>query len=135
MKPTTYFAIVEPTKSGYSLYFPDLLGCATCGRTIEEILINGKEVLGLHLWGMEKDNDKIPEPTTPPFINEETEENSFVMPITVYMPLVRNELETKSVKKTLTIPYWLNEEAERAGINFSQVLQGALKEKLNINNF
>ncbi len=131
MKSTTYFAIVEPTKSGYSLYFPDLLGCITCGETIEETLKNAEEVLGLHLWGMEKDNEEIPEPTKPPFLDEEMEENSFIMPITVYMPLVKNEIESRAVKKTLTIPYWLNVEAEKAGVNFSQVLQVALKEKLN----
>ena len=131
MKSTTYFAIVEPTKTGYSLYFPDLLGCITSGTTIEETLKNGEESLGLHLWGMEKDNDLIPEPTKPPFLDEEIEEGSFVMPITVYMQLVKNEIETKAIKKTLTIPYWLNVEAEKAGINFSQVLQVALKEKLN----
>lgn len=132
MKATTYFAIVEPTNTGYSLYFPDILGCISTGNTIEQVLKNGEEALGLHLWGMEKDNEIIPKPTTPPFLNEEIEEGSFITPITVYMQLVRNEIETKAVKKTLTIPYWLNVEAERAGINFSQVLQVALKEKLNI---
>ena len=45
---------------------------------------------------------------------------------------LKDEIETKAVKKTLTIPYWLNVEAEKAGINFSQVLQVALKEKLNV---
>ena len=132
MKPTTYFSVIEPTKTGYSLYFPDLLGCITCGKSLEETLKNAEEALGLHLWGMEKDNEEIPKPTTPPFLNEEMEENSFIIPITVYMALVKDEIETKAVKKTLTIPYWLNVEAEKAGINFSQVLQVALKEKLNV---
>ncbi|MNO03816.1 hypothetical protein D3C81_2246350 [compost metagenome] len=45
---------------------------------------------------------------------------------------VRNEMKNKAVKKTLTIPYWLNKQAEGEKLNFSQILQTALKERLNI---
>ena len=79
---------------------------------------------------MEEDNEEIPEATLPPF--EDAEINCFIVPITVYMELVRNEMENKAVKKTLTIPYWLNEIAEKNKVNFSQVLQIALKEILNV---
>lgn len=48
------------------------------------------------------------------------------------MPLVRNEIEEKSVKKTLTIPQWLNKVAKENNVNFSQLLQTALKEYLKI---
>jgi hypothetical protein len=48
------------------------------------------------------------------------------------MPPVRDEMANKSVNKTVTIPRWLNEAAEKANINFSQVLQYALKEQLKI---
>jgi hypothetical protein len=50
----------------------------------------------------------------------------------VYMPLWREKIVNKTVKKTLTLPSWLNIEAERCGINFSQTLQDALKQKLNV---
>lgn len=130
MKSTTYFAVFEPSKDGYGVYFPDLPGCITIGKDIKDAEKKAEEALGLHLWGMEKDNEEIPLPTNPPF--EDIEENSFIVPITVYMPLVRNEMENKAVKKTLTIPFWLNELAEEKNVNFSQILQVALKEYLKV---
>lgn len=130
MKGTTYFAVFEPSESGYGVYFPDLPGCITVGKNIEDAEKMAEEALGLHLWGMEKDNEEIPSATNPPF--EDLEKDSFVMPITIYMPVVKNEMENKAVKKTLTIPYWLNEIAEENGVNFSQLLQAALKEYLKL---
>ena len=131
MKGTTYYAVFEPTSTGFSVYFPDILGCVTTGKKLLDANANAKEALELHLWGMEKDKEPIPKPTTPPFKNEELSEGSFIVPITVFMDLVKNEMKNKAVKKTLTIPYWLNQEAEQQGVNFSLVLQTALKEVLN----
>lgn len=54
------------------------------------------------------------------------------MLINVWMPLVRNELDEQALKKTLTIPQWLNKLAEAQNVNFSKVLQTALKEYLKI---
>ena len=130
MKQTTYFAVFEPSETGYGAYFPDLPGCITVGDNIEQTRKNAEEALGLHLWGLEKEDDEIPAPTLPPY--EDVEGDCFVMPITVYMDLVRSEMDNKSIKKTLTIPFWLNEIAEQEGVNFSQVLQGALKDYLDI---
>ena len=56
------------------------------------------------------------------------------MLVEVFMPLVRDRINNKYVKKTLTIPYWLNAEAENQGVNFSGVLQDALKEYLHLSN-
>lgn len=50
------------------------------------------------------------------------------------MPAIRDAMESKAVKKTLTVPKWLNDEAERKKLNFSQVLQAGLKEALGIEN-
>jgi len=130
MKETTYFAVFEPSETGFGVYFPDLPGCITVGKDIQEAKVMAEEALGLHLWGMEKDKDDIPQATKPPF--DDLENNAFIMPITVYMSLVKNEMENKSVKKTLTIPYWLNELAEQNQVNFSQLLQTALKEYLKV---
>lgn len=132
MKETTYFAVFEQTQTGYSVYFPDVLGVITVGSDLKEAVENAKEALGLHLWGMEKDGEVLPEHTNPPFKDEDIDEESFIMPITVFMDIVKNEMENKAVKKTLTIPYWLNEAAEGQGVNFSQVLQSALRDVLQI---
>jgi len=130
MKKATYFAVFEPTATAYSVYFPDLPGCITVGKDLEQASQMAKEALGLHLWGMEKDNEEIPSATLPPY--EEIEAGGFVMPIEIFPELVKNEIESKAVKKTLTIPYWLNELAEKNQINFSQILQNALKEYMQI---
>jgi hypothetical protein len=89
-----------------------------------------KEVLGLHLWSMEKDEEIIPESST--IKNIKLEENETTMLVEVFMPPVRDRINNRVVKKTLTIPQWLNAEAEKHGVNFSQVLQNGLKEYLHI---
>ena len=124
-------AIVEPGEvKGYTVTFPDLPGCITEGINMEEVLHNAKEALELHLFGMEEDGDTIPEPTSPE--NIILPEKSFISLIDVWMPVVRDEMSNKSVKKTLTIPKWLNDIAEKNKVNFSHVLQTALKNYLGV---
>ncbi|ABP67691.1 protein of unknown function UPF0150 [Caldicellulosiruptor saccharolyticus DSM 8903] len=126
-------AIFTFDDDGITIEFPDLPGCISCADTLDEAVKNAKEVLGLYLWSMEKDNEQIPEPT--PVNNLKLEQNQIPMLIEVWMPLVRHEMDNKAVKKTLTIPQWLNMLAEKHNINFSQVLQEALKDKLGIKDY
>ncbi|MCD3202840.1 type II toxin-antitoxin system HicB family antitoxin [Clostridium botulinum] len=127
-----YSAIFKPCEEGgYCVTFPDLPGCITEGDNLKEAMDMAKDALELHLWGMEEDKDPIPTPTAPERIKLENKK-TFIVPIEAYMPLIRNELANKAVKKTLTIPYWMNKIAESQKINFSQVLQVALKEQLGI---
>ncbi len=130
MKKTTYFAIFEPSDTGYSIYFPDFPGCITCGDNIEHGLKMAKEALGLHYWGMERDGDIIPSPSLPPFLDMQSDD--FVVPIDIFPDIIKGATENRAIKKTLTIPYWLNKQAEAQSVNFSQVLQSALKEYLQI---
>ena len=81
---------------------------------------------------MEEDNDKIPKDT--PINNINLLKNQIPLLIEVHMPLYRTAIENQSIKKTLTIPQWLNKIAEQNKINFSQVLQSALKEQLGLKN-
>ncbi|MDI6600806.1 type II toxin-antitoxin system HicB family antitoxin [Calorimonas adulescens] len=127
-----FSAVFEPGNiKGYVITFPDLPGCITEGDTLEDALAMAKDALELHLYGMEEDGNFIPQPTPPEKIH--APEGSFVVPVEVYMPPVRDEMANKAVKKTLTLPKWLNDAAEKAEINFSQLLQQALKERLGIN--
>jgi len=131
MKKDRYiFPAVLTYEEGYEIAvtFPDLPGCATSGATEEEAIAMGREALGLHLWGMETDGDEIPAPSS--LRNVETEENEIACMIDVYMPAVRLSQENKSVNRTVTLPAWLNAKAMECGINFSQVLQNALKEAI-----
>ncbi|MTI94354.1 MAG: type II toxin-antitoxin system HicB family antitoxin [Firmicutes bacterium] len=124
-----YPAIFEPDSDNrYSVSFPDLPGCLTEEDTVEEALRMAQDALKLHLYGMEKDGDPIPAPSVPSSL--EVDDSGFVSLVDVWMPAFRKSMEIKSVKKTLTIPKWLNDLAEREGVNFSYILQKSLKEYL-----
>ena len=127
----TYTAIFTPEKSGlYSVTFPDLQGCYTSGNDMADALYMAQDVLCLTLYDMEQDEKSIPIASKPQDIK--ITENQFTSVIVVDTETYRRYYENKSVKKTLTIPMWLNERAERANINFSGTLQEALKSQLHI---
>lgn len=113
---------------GISIEFPDLPGCLPCAQTSDEAFRNAKEALGLHLYGMEQDGDAIPMPT--PVRNLQPEDGAVVAMVEVFMPSVRDRINNRVVKKTLTLPAWLNREAEAANVNFSLILQEGLKRYL-----
>lgn len=117
-------------EDGYEIAvtFPDLPGCATSGETDTEALVMAREALGLHLWGMEQDGDEIPLPSSVRSVK--IEEGEIVALVEVYMPSVRMAQENRSVNRTVTLPAWLNAKAVECGVNFSQVLQDALKAEL-----
>ena len=131
MKTDRYtFPAVLTYEEGYEIAvtFPDLPGCTTSGETEEKALAMAREALGLHLWGMETDGDEIPKPSAVRGI--EADENEVICLVDVYMPSVRMAQENRSVNRTVTLPAWLNAKAIEHGINFSQVLQNALKEAI-----
>lgn len=132
MQKLTYLAILEPAGSGYSVYFPDLPGCISYGDTYEVAIEQAQEALALHIYGMEKDADQIPEPSSIVIADPETAQGYIVSPVTVYPTLVRMEMDNRSVKTNLTIPAWLKEIAEDRGVNFSKLLQVALMDYLGI---
>ena len=113
---------VEP--QGVSVIFPDLPGCLPCGENVDQALQNAKEALALHLYGMEQDGDHIPEPTAVDQL--ENEPGAINVLIEAFMPSVRDREKKRVVKKTVTIPAWLNAEAEAAHVNFSHVLHEGL---------
>jgi predicted RNase H-like HicB family nuclease len=107
--------------------FPDL-DVATSGVNDEDALISARELLGLTMFGLEEDGDKIPNPTPLQNITPETDQK--VILVDVFMPAVRLAQNNRSVNRTVTLPAWLNAKAQELNINFSQVLQEALKEKI-----
>lgn len=113
-----------------AVVFPDL-DCATSGENDDDALLSARELLGIVLFGMEEDGEEIPEPT--PLSKIKTEGNERSVLIDVYMPSVRMAQVNKSVNRTVTLPAWLNSAALERNINFSQVLQDALKAQLHIN--
>ena len=121
-------------EDGYEIAvtFPDLPGCATSGATEIEAIAAGREALGLHLWGMERDGDVIPVPSNAKSI--ELDEGEIIAVIDVYMPSIRLAQENKSVNRTVTLPAWLDAKAKECGVNFSQLLQEAIKKEISISN-
>lgn len=127
-----YPAVFTPEDNGmYSVNFPDLEGCYTCGDTLEDGIEMAEDVLALVLYGYEKEDRAIPAPSERTQIKVKGKE--FVNYIACDTLAYRKMYNNKSVKKTLSIPEWLNEAANKAGINFSQVLQEALIKKIGDN--
>ncbi|KLU59165.1 hypothetical protein CEB3_c41510 [Peptococcaceae bacterium CEB3] len=123
-------AIFDYADDGISIDFPDLPGCLPCAHSTEEAMKNAREAMALHLYSMEKDGDEIPEPR--PVAQLHTERNQAVVLVEAWMPAFRDHMENKAVKKTLTIPKWLNDLAEKNQVNFSNALQNALKDHLGL---
>lgn len=109
--------------------FPDL-NCATSGVDDNDALLSARELLGCVMYGLEEDKEEIPKPTK--LSDIELEKNEKAVLIDVYMPSVRQANINKSVNRTVTLPAWLNAAALEHNINFSQVLQDALKTQLHI---
>ena len=122
-----YPAIFEYNEDGISISFPDLDGCLTCASTDEEGLYMAKDALGLYLVTLEETGN-IPNPTC--LRDIEIKKNQKVVLIEINMPIFRDRVQNISIKKTLTIPNWLNKRAEKIGVNFSQTLQDALLNKI-----
>lgn len=128
-----YPACFYKEESGYSVIVPDLLGCCTQGETLDEAIQMAEDAaLGWLLTALEE-NEEIPEPTEINKVKLEYE-NGFVSLLLLDISAYSEKYGSrKSVKKTLTIPAWLNERAERMEINFSKTLQDALIKKI-VNN-
>ncbi|WP_445430042.1 type II toxin-antitoxin system HicB family antitoxin [Bacillus atrophaeus] len=121
----------EDGRDGYTITFPDLPGCISEGDNVEDAMSMAKDALEGFLYGMEEDGEDIPSPSAPNDIKVPA--TGFVVMISAWTDIVRDEIENKAVKKTLTVPKWLAEAAEKEGVNFSQLLQFALRERLGMN--
>lgn len=125
-------AIFTPEKKDmYSVRFPDIEGCYTCGDSLSDAVNMAEDVLCLMLYDMENSNIDIPEPSNMNDIKHDS--NEFVSLIKCDTEFYRKFYKNKVIKKTLTIPEWMNIAGTERGLNFSQVLQEALREKLGLN--
>lgn len=124
---TVFPAIFTYDGKYYNVDFVDLKGCSTFGDSIENAYSMAQEAMGLYLDSL----TNFPNPTLE-LSNINLQKNQFISFVSIDMEEYRKKFNNKSVKKTLTIPMWLNSLSEKNNINFSQVLQEALKEKLGI---
>lgn len=130
----SYIAILDYEKDGVHITFPDLPGCVSFGEDEADAVKQAREVLALHLWGMEDDEELPPAASSIKAISSKRilRENETYFLVDAFMPVIREKMANRLVKKTLSIPAWLNAQAENCGINFSQTLQKALKQELKI---
>ena len=138
-----YPACFFKATTGYSVIFPDLENglLSTCGENLEDAMSMAIDCLAGYLYDCEKDGDTIPPASNLSDVNlmeigQNTYDNetdysqSFVTMVSVDVAAYAKKIFERPVKKTLTIPFWLNEAALEKNINFSQVLQEALLVKL-----
>ena len=123
-------AIFHYADDGISIEFPDLPGCLPCAESEALAFKNAKEALGLHLYGMEQDGEEIPPPS--PVFSLSPGKNEAAAIIEIFMPAFRDRMNNQFIKKTLSIPAWLNRAAEQENVNFSRILQDGLKNYLHI---
>ena len=120
------FHIAE--EGGFWVTFPDLPECMTQGDDMQNAYEMAVDALGLALTSRKQEHQEIPVPCQPKDIT--VSENEYCIIIEFDMLAYQKRNNSKAVKKTLTIPEWLNEEAISLNINFSQVLQDALIQKI-----
>ncbi|MBR1440273.1 MAG: type II toxin-antitoxin system HicB family antitoxin [Lachnospiraceae bacterium] len=131
MQKYVYPAIFTPEEGGkFSVDFPDLEGCYTCGDDLAHAIYMAEDVLAMVLYEHERDGSPIPAPSDVKKLKVPAGSfSNLIMCDTLWYHKKHN---ASSVKKTLSIPAYLNDAATAAGINFSQVLQDALKEMLHL---
>lgn len=115
-------------EGGFWISFPDLPECLTEGDDMTQAYEMAVDALGLALTSRETEHEALPKPSDPTTIL--VEKDSFLVVIEFDMLAYKKRTNPRAVKKTLSIPEWLNEEATAIGVNFSQVLQEALIQKI-----
>lgn len=137
---SAYPACFIREENRYSVVFPDLNHLATCGDTLEEAFTMAVDCLAGYLYWLQKDGEVAPVASSLEQVDLEqvigemgvSSDDAFVNIVTVDVAEYAKTHFEKAVKKTLTIPAWLNTAAIEQNINFSQVLQEALKQQLHI---
>lgn len=124
-----YPVVFSPIPEGLLAYVPDL-EINTHGTDLANAIEMARDAISL--WCVSEQDDGHPLPAPSPLFSVGREPNDIATLVDANIDAYRRSLESRAVKKTLTIPSWLNEQAEKAGINFSQTLQKALKEELQI---
>lgn len=114
-------------EGGFWISFPDFPECFTEGDDMQEAYERAVDALGLALVSRKEENEEIP---TPSEVSEINANEGFIVVLEFDMLAYLKKHNNKAVKKTLTIPEWLNESATAMGLNFSQVLQEALLAKV-----
>ena len=118
--------------SGYTVIVPDLPGCVTEGETIAEALEQAVDAASGWVLDELEEGRKAPEASAVEHVKADEYEGGFVSVVMLDIDAYAEKYGSKAVRKNCTIPAWLNTAAEKAHLNFSQILQTALQERLNL---
>lgn len=127
-----YPAVFYPEEDGrYSVIFPDLNDLATYGDTLADAFAMAQEACSQYLFTSLRDGEHLPSPSSLDDVQKE-DAHALVNMVCVNLDAYARAYDDKAVKKTLSIPAWLNTACENLGINFSKVLKDALIAKLQV---
>ena len=130
MNKYIYPAVFEKEDDCYNVSFPDLAGCNTFGKGLQESYSMAQDALALYLYTLEERDEIVPEPSD---INKiRCEENEFSTLISCDTIAYREMFDKKLVNKTVTLENWLNKLAEKNHLNCSRLLRNAIKAELGI---
>jgi len=124
-----YPIILTPIEEGILVYVPDL-DINTHGKNLSDSIEMARDAISIWCICHEDDGHSLPAPSESSHIKHSKDE--IVTLVDVNLESYRRKLSNHTIRKNLTIPSWLNEQAEMANVNFSQILQKALKEELRI---
>ena len=125
----SYPIVLTPEEKGFTVYIPDF-NINTEGNDLTEAIEMARDAIGLMGIDMEDDGKTLPNPRALKSVS--AAEGEVVSLVDVDFAEYRRKNEMRAVKKNCTLPSWLCYEAEKVNINFSQVLQAALKRELHI---
>ena len=126
-----YPATLHPEPNGgYSIWFDDLPGCATGGDTLSDALSMAQDAMSGWIYAAEKRAMSLPEPSEIGAVA--CADGETVTYVIADIESYRRAVDSRAVKKTLTIPAWLNDKAEAAHVNYSGILRDALIEHLSL---
>ena len=128
----SYPIILTSDESGYVVYIPDF-DINTEGDSLTEAIEMARDAIGLVGIDLEDDKKKIPAPSS---MNSITKTNSddIVTLVDVNFTEYRRKNDLRTIRRNVTLPSWLNFEAEKSGLNVSAILQKALKQELHLTN-
>ena len=118
--------------SGYTVIVPDLPGCVTEGETIADALEQAIDAASGWVLDELEEGRKAPEASAAEKVKADEYKNGLVSVIMLDIDAYAEKYGSKAVRKNCTIPAWLNTAAEKANLNFSQILQTALQERLHM---
>ena len=130
MAKYVYPAFFHPNQDdrSFTVTVPSLPGCVTEGKDLADAIYMAGDAVSMWLWVTEDQHETVPAPLPLPIV----EAPEFVNYVYADTDEYRRKHDNRAVKKTLSIPSWLNDQAMQAGVNFSQILQEALKERLGV---